>query len=79
MILHWLNDRWVLIPSFGAGLFKKGDGLDLGSRLEFRSGIEIARRFHGEYRIGVALFHLSVTSDSGGVICLATAGGWRKW
>ena len=62
---YWLTDRWVLIPSFGAGLFDKGDGLDLGSRLEFRSGIELARRFHGEYRIGVALFHLSNGGTAG--------------
>lgn len=62
---YWLNERWVLIPSFGAGLFDEGDGLDLGSRLEFRSGIEIARRFHGEYRIGVALFHLSNGGTAG--------------
>lgn len=62
---YWLNDRWALIPSFGAGLFNKGEGLDLGSRLEFRSGIEIAHRFYGEYRIGLALFHLSNAGTAG--------------
>ena len=62
---YWLNDRWVLIPSFGAGLFKSADRLDLGSRLEFRSGIELAWRFHGEYRIGAALFHLSNAGIAG--------------
>lgn len=55
----WLSDRWLLIPSFGAGLFDDGDGLDLGQTLEFRSGLELARRFHRDYRLGVAIFHLS--------------------
>jgi hypothetical protein len=56
---YWLADRWVVIPSFGVGTFDNGDEIDLGSSIEFRSGIEIAYRFHGEYRVGIALFHLS--------------------
>jgi hypothetical protein len=55
----WLDDRWVLIPSFGVGVFDDGDELDLGHTIEFRSGLEVAYRFRAEYRIGVALFHLS--------------------
>lgn len=55
----WLTDRLALIPSFGPGIFDDGNGLTLGQKLEFRSGIEMAYRFHREYRAGLALFHLS--------------------
>jgi len=55
----WFDDRWVLIPSFGVGIFDDGGELDLGHTVEFRSGLEVAYRFRAEFRIGVALFHLS--------------------
>jgi hypothetical protein len=55
----WLNDRWALIPSFGIGVFDDSEKLQLGSEIEFRSGIEAAYRFHDDYRVGLALFHLS--------------------
>ena len=56
---YWLNSRWVLTPSLGVGVFTEGKNLDLGDDLEFRSGLELAYRFNTNYRIGVALFHLS--------------------
>jgi len=56
---YWLNDKWILIPSFGLGTFDDSDEIDLGHKLQFRSGIELAKRFHKDFRIGVALFHLS--------------------
>lgn len=55
----WLNDDWLLIPSFGAGSFDNGRDIDLGQKLQFRSGIEVAYRFYRDYRFGLALFHLS--------------------
>lgn len=55
----WLNDRWAVVPSFGVGSFKDGGNLELGQRLEFRSGLELAYCLHGNYRIGAAFFHLS--------------------
>lgn len=55
----WLGDRWVVIPSFGLGLFNDGDQVELGQTLEFRSGVELAYRFHEQWRVGLALFHLS--------------------
>lgn len=51
--------RWVLTPSTAFGAFEKGSGKDLGSALEFRSGIEIAYRLDDRSRIGAGLFHLS--------------------
>ena len=55
----YLSDQWLLIPSFGAGVFKDSDEVELGNNLEFRSGLEIAYQFHNNYRAGIAIFHLS--------------------
>ncbi|MFU8821106.1 MAG: acyloxyacyl hydrolase [Gammaproteobacteria bacterium] len=55
----WLSSRWVLIPSFGVGLFDDGRDVQLGHTVEFRSGLELAYRFKEQWRIGLALFHLS--------------------
>ncbi len=55
----WLNDRWAIIPSFGTGACEEGRGIDPGQSLEFRSGLETARRFDNDVRIGVAVFHVS--------------------
>ncbi|MGE0113602.1 MAG: acyloxyacyl hydrolase [Steroidobacteraceae bacterium] len=55
----WLNNRWAVIPSFGIGVFDVSEKLRLGNSIEFRSGLETAYRFHGDYRVGIALFHLS--------------------
>lgn len=55
----WLGQRWVLIPSFGVGLFNDGKDVELGHTVEFRSGLELAYRFKEQWRVGLALFHLS--------------------
>lgn len=55
----WLNHRWAVIPSFGVGAYQDGGGLDLGGALEFRTGLEIARRFGTGIRVGAGLFHVS--------------------
>ena len=55
----YLNGRWVLTPSFGAGSFDDSREINLGNRLEFRSGIEISRIFSNKMQAGIALFHLS--------------------
>lgn len=55
----WLTDRWIAIPSFGLGAFDDSEEIQLGGKLEFRVGIEIAYRFHRQYRVGVAIFHFS--------------------
>ena len=49
----------MLIPSFGVGLFDDSEEVQLGNKLEFRSGIEIAYEFRNKVRAGVAIFHLS--------------------
>jgi hypothetical protein len=55
----WLNDRWLLTPSFGVGVFNASSYLRLGYDVEFRSGLELTRLFHRDYRFGIALFHIS--------------------
>lgn len=58
----FFGNRFVLSPSTAVGLFGKGSGKDLGSALEFRSGVELAYRLDDRSRIGVGLFHLSNAS-----------------
>lgn len=56
-----LGEKWRLTPKFGFGYFKDHK-FELGSELEFRSGIELSREFQRGYRIGVSLAHISNAS-----------------
>lgn len=49
----WFNG-WL-----GIGLFDNRDVIDLGSPIEFRTGIELTYLFKKGYRLGVAGYHLS--------------------
>lgn len=49
----------VLTPSFGIGLFADPGGKNMGYPIEFRSGLELAWRFGGGSRLGVAVSHIS--------------------
>ncbi|GAB4181770.1 MAG: hypothetical protein OHK0024_20870 [Thalassobaculales bacterium] len=51
--------RIVTTPTFAIGLYTEGDGKDIGSVLEFRSGLEIAYRFDDRSRLGVGFYHIS--------------------
>jgi hypothetical protein len=53
------GDNWVLTPSIAGGYWYRGDGLNLGSWWEFRSGIEFDYRFANRSRLGVAFYHMS--------------------
>lgn len=55
----YLNTRWILIPSFGIGIFHDSEEVNLGHDLEFRSGLEVAYEFRNKMRAGIAIFHLS--------------------
>ena len=54
-----LGCGWVLTPSFGAGYYSASDGLDLGFGAEFRTAIELAKRFGNGQRLGLCFAHLS--------------------
>lgn len=49
----------VLTPTAAAGYFARGNGTNLGSWWEFRTGAELAWRFPDSSRIGVAVNHTS--------------------
>ncbi len=51
--------RLVITPNFAMGGYAQGGSKDLGSILEFRSGVEIAYRFDNRARLGVAFQHIS--------------------
>ena len=54
-----LGRGWVFTPSFGAGYYNASDGLDLGFDTQFRTAVELARRFGRGQRLGLCFAHLS--------------------
>ena len=54
-----LGRGWVLTPSFAAGYYNASSGLDLGFDAEFRTALELAKRFRNGHRLGISLAHLS--------------------
>lgn len=55
----YFGRRFVLTPSFGAGVYADGDGKDLGSAIEFRSQLELGYRFDNRSRMSLAFGHIS--------------------
>lgn len=55
----YFGRRIVVTPSFAAGLYHDGDGKDLGSVVEFRSGVEVGWRFDDHSRLSIMIYHLS--------------------
>lgn len=53
------GSSWVVTPNFAGGYYYRGDGINLGSWWEFRSGAEFAYRFEDHSRLGVAFYHIS--------------------
>lgn len=54
-----LKDNWIISPSFGLGIFKDGENLELGHTLEFRSGVKLYYEFKSKNRLALEFFHLS--------------------
>lgn len=54
-----LDDNLIFTPSFGAGYFNKGFGLDLAYELEFRTMFEISYILQNDSRIGFGFYHIS--------------------
>ena len=57
-----ISRKLYLTPSFGAGLFSKGDGKDLGNIVEFRSTLELSYEMKSKDRIGLSINHISNAS-----------------
>lgn len=55
----YIGNRWVVTPNAALGAYYRGDGINLGSTLEFKTGAELDYRFDDHSRLGVALDHLS--------------------
>jgi lipid A 3-O-deacylase len=51
--------NFVFTPSAAAGYFEHGQGFNLGSIWEFRTGGELAYRFADDRRLGVSFYHMS--------------------
>jgi lipid A 3-O-deacylase len=58
----YLGRRWVLTPSFAPGVYRRGDGKDLGGAIEFKSQLELSYRFDNRGRLGVGFSHISNAS-----------------
>jgi lipid A 3-O-deacylase len=55
----YFGNRFVVMPNAAVGYYDKGNGKDLGSRAEFRTGAEFAYRFDDHSRLGVYFDHIS--------------------
>jgi lipid A 3-O-deacylase len=51
--------HYVLMPVAAVGYFDRGNGKDLGSHTEFKTGVEFAYRFDNAARVGLAFDHIS--------------------
>ena len=54
-----LADHYVIMPVAAVGYYNRGNGKDLGSPLEFKTGAEFAWQFDNASRVGIAFDHLS--------------------
>jgi len=60
LLYDWYVTEHIFItPSFGIGAYGEHHGIDLGSTLEFRSGIECGYDMKDSGRISVGFWHLS--------------------
>ncbi|WP_342236544.1 acyloxyacyl hydrolase [Inquilinus sp. OTU3971] len=53
------GEHFILSPNAAVGAYFNGDGRDMGSTVEFRTGIEAAWEFDNRMRIGAAFHHIS--------------------
>lgn len=60
--IELVNNQLYIVPNFVAGGYAQGDGKDLGSGIEFRSGIELDYQLPSTARIGIAFNHISNAS-----------------
>jgi lipid A 3-O-deacylase len=54
-----LAEHYVIMPVAAFGYYDKGNGKDLGSHAEFKTGVEFAYRFDNAMRLGLAFDHIS--------------------
>jgi hypothetical protein len=54
-----LSSRWSVTPHFSAGLYRRGSKNNLGSALEFQTGIDLFYRLQDGWQAGATLRHVS--------------------
>jgi hypothetical protein len=54
-----LSGNFVLLPSIGGGIYKHGNGTELGYAMEFCSDLEITYELANHSYIGVGIYHFS--------------------
>jgi lipid A 3-O-deacylase len=54
-----IADHYVIMPEAAAGYWQRGDGKNLGSHAEFKTGGEVAYRFGDGSRLGLDFEHMS--------------------
>jgi lipid A 3-O-deacylase len=75
-------DHYVLMPNAAVGYYDRGSGKDLGSRIEFKTGVELAWRFDNAARLGVAFDHISnagLTTLNPGTESILLMLSWPLW
>jgi lipid A 3-O-deacylase len=55
----YLGTHFVVTPNAAVGAFYRGDGKNLGSTIEFKTGAEFAYRFEDHSRLGLQFDHIS--------------------
>ena len=55
----YLGHRWVVTPNGAVGGYYRGNGINLGATIEFKTGLEIDYRFDDHSRLGIAVDHIS--------------------
>jgi lipid A 3-O-deacylase len=50
---------FIFRPSAAAGVFTAGQGINLGSWVEFRTGGELSYQFTDDRRLGIGFYHMS--------------------
>ena len=53
------DSNYTFTPSFAAGYYDDGDGLNLGYNLQFKTSLEISYEMQNKNRIGVSFSHIS--------------------
>lgn len=55
----YLGKHFVVTPNAAVGAFYRGNGKNLGSTIEFKTGAEFAYRFEDHSRLGLQFDHIS--------------------
>ena len=53
------KNNWNFTPSFGVGYYDDGNGKKLGSKVEFRTTLELTYQLVNKDRIGISFGHIS--------------------